>query len=125
MKHINKHPDPPSGDYLLKVLEALANPHRLRIVATLTKERNYISELARVLKMSRPLLYMHLQRLEKAELITSSLELSKDGKAMKYVAITPFMLQLNPEIIKEAAKTLTIKTTKSAGSDGKKNKEDI
>jgi predicted transcriptional regulator len=116
--------NPPSGDHLLKILEALANPHRLRIVAILTKERNYISELARVLKMSRPLLYMHLQRLEKAELITSSLELSEDGKAMKYVAITPFALQLNPEQITEGVKTLTIKTIQSAGSEGKKKKED-
>ena len=32
---------------------------------------------------SRPLLYMHLDRLEKAGLVTGQLELSDDGKAMK------------------------------------------
>jgi len=38
---------------------------------------------ARRLGTSRPLLYMHLDRLEKAGLVTGQLELSDDGKAMK------------------------------------------
>ena len=37
----------------------------------------------RRLGTSRPLLYMHLDRLEKAGLVTGQLELSDDGKAMK------------------------------------------
>jgi DNA-binding transcriptional ArsR family regulator len=39
-----------SGDVLLRVLAALANPHRLRIVAALTGGRNYVSQLARDLR---------------------------------------------------------------------------
>jgi DNA-binding transcriptional ArsR family regulator len=96
-----------SGDDLLRVLAALANPHRLQIVAALSHGRNYVSQLARELGISRPLLHMHLQRLEIAGLVTGVLELSEDGKAMKYFQVTPFALQLTPERIAEAAKTLS------------------
>lgn len=79
---------------LLAVLTAVANPIRLRIVAELTDGRIHVSELARRLGISRPLLYMHLDRLEKAGLITGQLELSEDGKAMKYFALAPFEVRL-------------------------------
>jgi len=55
-----------TGDQLLTMLSALANPHRLRILAALSESQVYVSELARELKMSRPLLHMHLKQLEKA-----------------------------------------------------------
>lgn len=96
-----------SGDDLLKALSALANPHRLRILATLTGGRNYVSQLAREIGMSRPLLHMHLQRLEAAGLVTGALELSDEGKAMKYFEVAPFALRLTPETIAEATRTLT------------------
>ena len=73
-----------SGDDLLMQLAALASPHRMRIVAELKGGRNYVSELARVVGLSRPLLQMHLTKLEAAGLVTSRLELSSDGKAMKF-----------------------------------------
>ena len=97
----------PSGDELLRVLSALANPHRLRIVAALTAGRNYVSQLARELGMSRPLLHMHLQRLEAAGLVSSKLEVSADGKAMNYYDLAPLDLRLTPRLIAEAARTLT------------------
>lgn len=95
------------GDDLLKVLSALANPHRLRILSALAGGRNYVSQLAREIGMSRPLLHMHLQRLEAAGLVSGTLELSEDGKAMKYFEVAPFALRLTPETIAEAARTLT------------------
>ena len=73
-----------TSDELLTLLTAVANPHRLRIVAELRDGRVHVSELARRLGMSRPLLYMHLDKLEKAGLVAGQLELSGDGKAMKY-----------------------------------------
>jgi predicted transcriptional regulator len=100
-----------SGDDVLRMLAALANPHRLQIVATLAGERNYVSQLARELGISRPLLHMHLQRLEAAGLVTGVLELSEDGKAMKYFQVTPFALSLTPERIADAVKTLTRQET--------------
>jgi DNA-binding transcriptional ArsR family regulator len=102
-----------SGDDMLRMLAALANPHRLQIVGTLAGARNYVSQLARELGISRPLLHMHLQRLEAAGLVTGVLELSEDGKAMKYFEVTPFALSLTPERIAEAIKTLTRQETDS------------
>jgi len=52
--------------------------------------------------MSRPLLYMHLDKLEKAGLVTGQLELSEDGKAMKYYELAPFELRLTADEIATA-----------------------
>jgi DNA-binding transcriptional ArsR family regulator len=65
----------------------------------------HVSELARRLGISRPLLYMHLDRLEKAGLVTGHLELSGDGKAMKYFELAPFELRLNADVITEALRS--------------------
>ena len=89
---------------LLAVLTAVANPLRLRVVAELFSGRVHVSELARRLGMSRPLLYMHLDRLEKAELVTGHLELSEEGKAMKYFELAPFELRLTAETITDAVR---------------------
>ncbi len=96
------------GDQLLAALAALANPHRLRIVAALkTEGRNYVSQLAREVGISRPLLHLHLQKLEEAGLVTGKLELSSDGKALNYFEVTDFAIELTPAAIAKAAKTLT------------------
>jgi len=89
---------------LLAVLTAVANPLRLRVVAELSGGRVHVSELARRLGISRPLLYMHLDRLEKAGLITGQLELSEDGKAMKYYDLAPFELRLDAQVITAAVR---------------------
>jgi DNA-binding transcriptional ArsR family regulator len=104
------NPNPPGGDHLLAVLAALANPHRLRIVALLATEgRNYISQLARDIGISRPLLHLHLQKLEEAGLVTSQLELSAEGKALNYFEVSNFAFPLTPAVIAEAAQSLTVK----------------
>jgi DNA-binding transcriptional ArsR family regulator len=97
----------PTGDDLVEMLAALANPIRLRIVATLAGGRDYVSHLARVIGVSRPLLHMHLQRLEAAGLIVGNLELSEDGKAMKFYEVADFDVTLTAAALAEAAKTLT------------------
>jgi DNA-binding transcriptional ArsR family regulator len=101
------HPSP-TGDELVEMLAALSNPLRLRILATLAGGRDYVSHLAREIGVSRPLVHMHLQRLEAVGLIRGSLELSEDGKAMKYFEVTDFALELTPQTLAEAAQTLTI-----------------
>ncbi|MGX1914626.1 ArsR/SmtB family transcription factor [Streptomyces phaeochromogenes] len=110
-------PPEPTGDELLKVLSALGNPHRLRIVAALLERRNYVSALAREIGMGRPLLHMHLQRLEAAGLIVGTLELSEDGKAMKYFEVAPFCYRLTPHVIAQAATTITEPTDKADRAD--------
>ncbi|HEX3962005.1 MAG TPA: helix-turn-helix domain-containing protein [Trebonia sp.] len=104
-----------TGDELLKVLATLANPHRLRVVASLTDERNYVSALARDLGISRALLQVHLRKLESAGLVTSSVEVSDDGKAMKFYEVAPFALYLTPEAIAVAASTLTADSDSPGG----------
>jgi ArsR family transcriptional regulator len=89
------------------MLAALASPPRLRIVAKLASGRDYVSHLAREIGVSRPLLHMHLQRLEAAGLIVGHLELSEDGKAMKFYEVADFDLHLTATVLAEAAKTLT------------------
>jgi predicted transcriptional regulator len=95
-----------TGDGLLQVLATLANPHRLRIVAALTGERNYVSRLARDLGISRALLQVHLRKLEAAGLVSAAIEVSEDGKAMKFYEVMPFALHLTPKAIMAAARTL-------------------
>lgn len=95
-----------TGDELLRVLGTLANPHRLRIVAALTHDRNYVSRLARELGISRALLQVHLRKLEAAGLVKAAIEVSEDGKAMKFYEVTAFSVQVTPETITVAAETL-------------------
>jgi predicted transcriptional regulator len=96
-----------TGDELLRVLGALANPHRLRVVAALAQQRNYVSQLARELGVSRALLQVHLRKLEAAGLVRADIEVSADGKAMKYYEVTPFAVLLTPAVIEAATRTLT------------------
>lgn len=112
------------GDKLIKMIEAMANPHRLKIIALLTGRRIHVSQLAREVMISRPLLYMHLKRLENAGLVTSKLELSDNGKAMNYYEVKPFALYLSPENITKAVKTLTINKSRDTASDVNNQKED-
>ena len=88
-----------SGQDLLEALSALANPHRLQIIAALVNQTNYVSQLAREIGISRPLLIMHLKKLEDAGLVRSRLELSGDGKAMRYYEVIAFDIHLTPAMI--------------------------
>ncbi len=103
MKHIN------NGDELLLFLEALSNSHRLRIISILSNGKQYVSQLARELGMSRPLLYLHLQKLEEANIVSSDMELLESGKAAKYYMLNSFELQLNEELISKLEPILTLK----------------
>lgn len=96
------------GDRLLNMLGALANPHRLRIIAALHDGgRIYVSRLARELGISRPLLHLHLRKLEDAGLVRSRHELSSDGKALNYFEAAPFDIVLTPASIAEATRSLS------------------
>jgi len=95
-----------TGDELLRVLATLANPHRLRVMSALAEERNYVSRLARDLGISRALLQVHLRKLETAGLVSATIEVSEDGKAMKFYDVTPFTLHLTPATIMSAVRTL-------------------
>jgi predicted transcriptional regulator len=65
------------------------------------------SGLARELGISRALLQVHLRKLEAAGLVSADIEVSADGRAMKYYQVTPFAVLLTPEVIEAATRTLT------------------
>lgn len=97
----------PTGDHLLTILNALANPHRLRIIAALSEGPVHVSQLARDVRISRPLLYLHLKKLEEAGLVAGQLELSDDGKAIKIYDVVAADLLITPELISLAVQTLS------------------
>jgi ArsR family transcriptional regulator len=101
--------DRPTGDELLAMLSALDSPWRIRILAILARGNDYVSNIAREVGISRPLVHMHLKRLEEAGLVAGRLELSDDGKALKYFDVVPFTLTLTPETFITAVETLTEK----------------
>jgi DNA-binding transcriptional ArsR family regulator len=92
-----------TADDLLALFGALANPQRLRVLRALYGERRYVSQLARDMGMSRPLLHMHLRKLEAAGLITGSIEVSEDGKAMKFYEVADFDIAITPRLVADAA----------------------
>ncbi|MEV0648523.1 helix-turn-helix domain-containing protein [Phytomonospora sp. NPDC050363] len=104
----------PSGDDLVRTLATLANPHRMRVVAALARERHYVSGLARRLGISRALLQLHLKKLEACGLVTSKLELSEDGKAMKFYELAAFDIHLTPASVARAADDLTVDDAKGS-----------
>jgi len=59
------------GDESLEFFDALSHPIRLQIIKTLKEGEKYISELAKEIGISRPLLYMHLAKLEKAGIVST------------------------------------------------------
>ncbi|QCX79642.1 Helix-turn-helix domain protein [Streptomyces sp. YIM 121038] len=93
-----------NSEELLAFLSAVGHAQRIRIIKELSAGPMYVSELARRLGVSRPLLYMHLERLEKADLVLGRLELSDDGKALKYFELAPFDVRLNVDTILAAAR---------------------
>ena len=103
----------------------MASPLRLRVIAELADGRVHVSELARRLGISRPLLYMHLDRLEKAGIVTGHLELSEDGKAMKYFELVPFELRLTAEVITEAVRAGGQDPPTDEQGDGQMKESDI
>ena len=92
------------SEELLAQLNAFDHLQRLRIIEALEGGRVHVSELARRLGLSRPLLYMHLDRLEKANVVKSSLELGESGRAMKYFELEPFELRLTVTEIARAVR---------------------
>lgn len=96
-------------DYI-NVFDALSHPVRIKIIGILTEGRQYVSELARLVNISRPLLYMHLKKLETARLVASAMEISESGKAMKYYALEDFELRITKELLNGLSQNIVIET---------------
>lgn len=94
-------------DYI-KLFDALSHPMRIKIIGILAEERQYVSELARIVNISRPLLYMHLKKLEAAGIISGHHEISDSGKAIKYFELNQFDIHLTPELMTELSGAIPI-----------------
>lgn len=108
-------------EQLSSTLQAIASPQRIQILTALSGGRLHISEVARRVGMSRPLLYMHAAKLEAAGFVTSNLELSDEGTALRYLSLQPFCLTIDLALLIEAvsmsdAQITTGDTTKRAVS---------
>lgn len=111
--NLKKHED------YISVFDALSHPVRIKIIGILAEGRQYVSELARLVNISRPLLYMHLKKLETARLVTSAMEISESGKAMKYYALEDFELQITKELLNDLSQNIIIETpSKDSDSSG-------
>ncbi|WP_372914082.1 ArsR/SmtB family transcription factor [Pyrococcus kukulkanii] len=90
------------AEELVTIADALANPVRLKILKLLCEKEWYVYELAKVLGISRQLLYLHLRKLEKAGLVESELRLEEgDPRAKKYYRAKKFRIVIDNEMIKE------------------------
>ena len=87
---------------MVKVLKALANPIRLRMIASLSERPKHLYALAKELGLSYPLAHLHLKALKKLGLVVEIREERKvEGlPSVKYYAPAPFRLILSPESIK-------------------------
>jgi len=85
-------------DYV-KIFDALSHPMRIKIAGLISKDTMYVSELAKIMQISRPLLYMHLKKLEEAKLLDSYYEISSTGKTMKFYKLKKFSHTLTSELL--------------------------
>lgn len=88
-------------DEIIDLCEVLSNKHRLCIIAALSEKRKYTSELTRELEISRPLLYLHLRKLEEMGILKGKTELGKGNRARRYYELCDFELCLNGKKTKE------------------------
>lgn len=86
---------------MVKILKALANPVRLRMIASLYEKPKNVYALAKELKLPYPLAYLHLNGLKKLGLVR---EVKEEKKAkglptVKYYAPSGFSFILTPKNI--------------------------
>jgi ArsR family transcriptional regulator len=87
---------------LAEMLNALGNEHSLTILAILAKSECYVSELAKEVGISRPLLYLHLKKLENIGLVESEIRhFEEPPYTKKFYKAKNFELVLSLSKIKE------------------------
>ena len=90
---------------LAEILNALGNEHSLNIISILAGGERYGSELAKEVGISRPLLYLHLKKLENAGLVESEIRhFDEPPYTKKFYKAKNFELILSLSRIKELIK---------------------
>lgn len=88
---------------MVKILKALANPIRLRMIASLQEEPKNVYALAKELGLSYPLAHIHLKGLRRLGLVKEVREVQQaEGlPSVKFYAPSDFELILTPESIQK------------------------
>ncbi len=90
---------------LTEMLDALGNEHSLKIMSVLADGECYVSELAKSVGISRPLLYLHLKKLENAGLVEGEIRHYEEPPySKKFYRAKNFELILSLSKIKEIVK---------------------
>jgi len=90
---------------LAELLNALGNEHSLKIMAILAGGEYFVSELAKMVGISRPLLYLHLKKLESSGLVESEIRhFEEPPYTKKFYRAKKFELILSLDRIKEIVK---------------------
>ena len=87
---------------LAEILNALGNEHSLKIIGILANGERYVSELAKEVGISRPLLYLHLKKLENVGLVESEIRhFDEPPYTKKFYRAKNFELTLSLSRIRE------------------------
>ena len=80
---------------------------RLRIVTLLATENEemYLNQIAQNLEINRALTKIHLNKLERGEIVKSRVVLVEgEAKALRYYKLQDFDVHVSPEILKKKGK---------------------
>jgi ArsR family transcriptional regulator len=88
---------------MVKMLKALSNPIRLKMIASLCDKPKHLYALAKELNLPYPLAYLHLNGLKKLGLVKEIREEKKVKglPSVKYYAPADFKLVLTPQSIRD------------------------
>lgn len=92
-----------SEEELTKMLKALANPIRLRIISHLSREPMNVYDLAKALKLSYPLTFLHMKTLKALGLVkeVKREESAKGLLPIRYYRTSDFEVKLSSKTIRE------------------------
>lgn len=95
-------------DELAALLNTLGNKHSLSILAELADGEQYVSELAEKIGISRPLLYLHLKKLENVGLVEGEIRhFDEPPYTKKYYRANDFHIEVTLKHIKDIVKNTT------------------
>jgi predicted transcriptional regulator len=94
-----------SIEEIARLMDSLGHPLRLRIIALLRVNGPlYLADIAKKLGVSRALAKVHLNRLQRAGIVTSRIELIPgEAKALRYYQLVDFSITITPDIIAKLA----------------------
>lgn len=115
-ERVSKIENPSSLEELTEVLALLGNLTRLRVIAALSKRPMFIQELSSELKISYPLLHLHLKNMEKHGLVKSEYSIGTDKSTRyvkRYFTLVKFRLEITDELIVQLAEKSSKKVRKT------------